>query len=51
MSTVGIDGDPLYGMGIPGADEYLLAIEMVTALFVILIAAWMLYPRLRYLKE
>ena len=51
MSTVGIDDDPLYGMGTPGADEYLLAIKVVTALFVILIAARMLYPRLRYLKE
>ncbi|MCX6672601.1 MAG: hypothetical protein NTY37_02350 [Methanothrix sp.] len=42
---MGIDGDFLYGLNMAGANEYLLAIQVMISLFVILFAAWMLYPR------
>ena len=45
MSTVGIDGDFLYGINIAGANEYLLAIQAIVVLSVIFIAVWMIYPR------
>ena len=47
MSTVGIDGDYLYGLDMPGADMYFLAIKVIMVLFVLLVMAWMLYPRYR----
>jgi hypothetical protein len=45
ISTVGIDGDFLYGINIAGANEYLLAIQAIIVLSVIFIAVWMIYPR------
>jgi hypothetical protein len=47
MSTLGIDGDYLYGLDMPGADGYFLAIKVIIVLIVLLIAVWMLYPRCR----
>jgi hypothetical protein len=43
ISTVGIDGDFLSGFNIPGANEYLLALKILIALFVILIVVWKLH--------
>jgi len=47
ISTVGLDGDFLYGLNMNGASEYLLAIQLIVALFVLMFFAWMLYPRIR----
>ena len=47
ISTVGIDGDFLSGFNIPWANEYLLAIKIFIALFVILFVVWGLHlPRI-----
>ena len=43
ISTVGIDGDFLSGFNIAGANEYLLALKILIALFVILIVVWKLH--------
>jgi hypothetical protein len=45
ISTVGIDGDFLYGINMAGANEYLLAIQAIIVLFMVIIAVWMIYPR------
>jgi len=44
ISTVGIDGDFLSGFNIPWANEYLLALKILIALFVILFVVWWLHP-------
>jgi hypothetical protein len=46
ISTVGIDGDFLSGINMAGADGYLLAIQTIVILSLIIIVAWMTYPRL-----
>jgi len=43
ISTVGIDGDFLSGFNIPWANEYLLALKILLALFVILFVVWRLH--------
>lgn len=50
ISTVGLDGDFLYGLNMAGASEYLLAIQLIVAIFVVLLFAWMLYPQIRTIR-
>lgn len=50
ISTVGLDGDFLYGLNIAGASEYLLAIQLIVALIVVLLFAWVFYPQIRTIR-
>lgn len=43
ISTVGVDSDFLSGFNIAGANEYLLALKILIALFVILFVVWKLH--------
>jgi hypothetical protein len=43
ISTVGINGDFFTGFNIAGANEYLLALKILIALFVILFVVWKLH--------
>ena len=40
ISTVGIDGDFLTGFDIAGANEYLLALKILTILIIVLTLVW-----------